>query len=83
MRLLLAIILCVTALLALAVSVFGCIKGDIKAMVAGQISGVVVLGICLLYIQLFCMANIMLSLAALKALSCWLLDVLKSEDKIS
>lgn len=53
MRLLLAIILCMTALLALAVSVFGCIKGDIRAMVVGQISGVVVLGICLLYIQLF------------------------------
>lgn len=52
-RLLMEIILCVAALLALAVSVFGCIKRDTKAMVAGQISGAVVLGICLLYIQLF------------------------------
>ena len=49
----LAISLCVAALMSFAVSVFGCVKRDIRVMVAGQISGAVVLGICLLYIQIF------------------------------
>ena len=52
-RLLLASSLCVAALMSFAVSVFGCVKRDIRVMVAGQISGAVVLGICLLYIQIF------------------------------
>lgn len=46
-------ILCIAALLSLTVSISGCIKGSVKRAVIGQISGVVVLGLCLLYIQFF------------------------------
>lgn len=43
-------IICIASLLSLTVSISGCIKGSVKRTVIGQISGVVVLGLCLLYI---------------------------------